>query len=113
MFVSKKKFQELEDRVASHERDFLEFTQNLNSNGVATAINRLTKEVFGTVKKESTATERVMAAHWRLMDEMYEGVTIGLKDKIDAITDHLKVNLSVQKASTKVKVTPIKKKAGK
>lgn len=112
MFVSKKKFQELEDRVGENEKHFSNFLQELNTNGVATEINKLNKEVFGNVKKDKSSSERIFASNWRLMESMNGPIEVlGLRDQINAIAEHLKINVNIQKASTKV--TPIKKKAGK
>lgn len=75
---------------------------NLETNGVATAINNLNKEVFGETKNTGSEIERVMA-HMAGFDMGQEPT---LSAKVDAIIEHLGLEVTV--TPEKVTRTPAK-----
>ena len=75
---------------------------DLETNGVATAINNLNKEVFGETKNTGSGMERIMAN----MAGFDLGVEPTLAAKVDAIIEHLGIEVSATPA--KVTETPAK-----
>lgn len=118
MFVSRKRFKELEQKVKDIDGDLSDYINHMNTNGVATAIKKLNKEVFGTIKQlDNVPFKGVFRDYY---EHLYGDLeNIGIKNKLDAIIEHLKVDINLQSSSSKVKVTPRKvvnkvtKKAGK
>ena len=79
----------------------------LDTNGVATAINKLNKEVFGETKSTGSGMERVMAS----IAGLDLGVEPTLAAKVDAIIEHL--GIEVTATPEKVVRTPAKVAAKK
>lgn len=80
---------------------------DLNSNGVAGAINKLNAEVFGTRKSpETSLLEKLM--RYESGDDEQEVAT--LAGKVDAIIAHLGVDVTVQPEETKPAEVVAKKK---
>ena len=104
-FKKKTKFdiEALFDRVRALE----DRMDKLDTNGVATAINKLNKEVFEKTKPTSD--------HYKLIWGKMWGETIPqeatLSAKVDAIIDHLKLEIKVEPA--RVTQTPAKVSAKK
>lgn len=81
----------LSDNDALHAR-FAELEQN----GVATAINKLNKEVFGERKNSGSNLERVLL-HMNGVEQSQEATLAG---KVDAIIEHLGIDVTVEPEKT-------------
>lgn len=102
------RYQELENFV-------MDKFARLETNGVATSINKLNAEVFGERKEvERSATERVMLAMSGYDTE--EDTTPTLRGVVNAVLDHLKLDVEVQpekKTPAKVVAKKVKEKKGR
>ena len=97
----------LADGLAQERRERLEFQDELSTNGVATAINKLNAEVFGQSKENGSTMERVFAH----MAGVELGKEPSLAAKVDAIIEHLGIEVTV--TPEKVTRTPEKATAKK
>lgn len=84
--------------ITEHDRQLRE----LETNGVATAINRLNEEVFGKSKQTSSGLERVTLS----MKGISPREEATLAAKVDAIIEHLGIEVNVE--PEKVVKTPAK-----
>lgn len=112
--MRKKEIVEWLERISTemecHHKRILELeaeNEKLKTNGVATAINKLNKEVFEDTKEEDLLGLNLVASKMMGWDTVKEPT---LKSKVDAIIDHLKLNVSVEAKEEKVKA---KKRATK
>ena len=76
--------------------DYYQFRQELDSNGVATAINKLRTEVFGKrkAKKNNSLTAMMMSVYSGEPVQPEEEAT--LAGKVDAIIEHLGLDVTVK-----------------
>ena len=84
--------------ITEHDRQLSE----LESNGVATAINRLNEQVFGQSAQKGSNIERVLFA----MSGVEPRQEASLAAKVDAIIEHLGIEVTVE--PEKVVKTPTK-----
>lgn len=84
--------------ITEHDRQLRE----LETNGVATAINRLNEEVFGKSKKTGSGLERAILS----MNGISPREEATLAAKVDAIIEHLGIEVNVE--PEKVVKTPAK-----
>lgn len=110
--MRKKEIVEWLERISTemecHHKRILELeaeNEKLKANGVA--INKLNKEVFEDTKEEDLSGLNLVASKMMGWDTAKEPT---LKSKVDAIIDHLKLNVSVEAKEEKVKA---KKRATK
>lgn len=83
---------------------------DLDTNGVATAINKLNKEVFGKKKDEGSIFARVLTQ----MTGAEPSEEVTLAGKVDAIIEHLGIEVSVKpKEVTPAKIVTKKVKTQK
>ena len=111
----------LEKAHAEFERQTVAFMDSvdarfaeLGTNGVATQINNLTREVFKDKKEESSPITRVMYA----MAGAEAPASVTLAGKVEAIIEHLGLDISVKPqevtpAKVEVKKKPVTKKKGR
>lgn len=94
----------LRERVAHVEKEL----DQIQTNGVATAINKLNQEVFKKTKKKTNST-------FSLMSSYFAGETLPkeptLAAKVDAIIDYLGLEINVE--PERVETLPAKVKANK
>lgn len=90
------------DELHAYQQNLARVLEGLNTNGVATAINKLNAEVFGQSKESGSTIERVMLA----MNGVEPRQDPTLAAKVDAIIAHLGLDVTVE--PEKVTRTPAK-----
>jgi len=105
--MRKKEIVEWLERISAemehHHKRIIELeaeNERLKTNEVITAINKLSKEVFKDTKEEDLSDINLAASKTMGWDTIKEPT---LKSKVDAIIDHLKLDISVEAKEEKVK----------
>lgn len=106
-----RKLEKVVNGVLEQQERMFNLFDEMNTNGVATAVNQLREEVFGTSKEEKTnGLSRIAYA----MAGLEIGQEPTLAGKVDAIIEHLGIEVSVKpKEVIPAKVVTKKAKKGR
>jgi len=115
-----RKVEKIASGIIGQQKDLMEYVERrfseLDTNGVATAINKLNKEIFGAQKEQEQKEGYLMTSLMRHLSggEYAAPAEATLAGKVDAIIEHLGIDVTIKPQEViKAKVVAKKKAPAK